>query len=78
MLGKPAVWIHSAITFIKNATVNMGTSPIRASESLSNRNNNSNDILATLFLEINELIYDKYFAQILACNTYSIHNEWDE
>ena len=56
----------------------MGTSPIGASESLSNRNNNSNDILATLFLEINELIYDKYFAQILACNTYSIHNEWDE
>ena len=58
--------------------MNMGTSSTRASESLSNRNNNSNDTLARLLLEINGLIYDKYFAQILACNTYSIHNEWDE
>lgn len=58
--------------------VNMGTSPTKASESLSNRNNNSNDTLARLLLEINELIYDKYFAQILACNTYLVHNEWDE
>ena len=45
--------------------MNMGTSSTRASESLSNRNNNSNDTLARLLLEINELIYDKYFAQIL-------------